>query len=204
MTRKPRIQPSRPFEAQRTALMTRRRFLLGLVGGSVAALFPLRGAPEIAAGIAPDAGTAATVDTWAVLDATLNHLLPSEPDSPGASDIHALDYLRFVINDTTQDETERDFLRQGTVWLEDLSREREGKAFIDLDHDARERLLRQVAASGAGENWLSTVLLHLMEALLTDPVYGGNFEQRGWQWLWHTPGFPRPPAGKTYPELLKS
>jgi gluconate 2-dehydrogenase gamma chain len=36
------------------------------------------------------------------------------------------------------------------------------------------------------------LLDYIMEALLTDPVYGGNPNSIGWQWLKHQPGFPRP------------
>lgn len=176
-------------------MLSRRRFLIGMAGGSLALLFPIRGY---------NAATAANTDTYAVLDVVTAHLLPSEPDIPGARDIHALDYFRFIIEDTSQDAEDRDFLRKGTEWLDQLSLEREQQGFTALDTTGRERILRQVEQSEAGENWLSTVLLTLMEALLTDPVYGGNFEQRGWNWLQHTPGFPRPPADKTYPELLKS
>jgi gluconate 2-dehydrogenase gamma chain len=41
-----------------------------------------------------------------------------------------------------------------------------------------------------------------MEALLTDPAYGGNPGGIGWRWLQHVPGYPRPPMDKIYPELL--
>ena len=40
-----------------------------------------------------------------------------------------------------------------------------------------------------------------VEALLADPVYGGNFDQTGWRWLSHQPGFPRPSADKTWYRL---
>ena len=63
-------------------------------------------------------------------------------------------------------------------------------------------MLRRIAASPAGENWLSTLILYLMEALLTDPAYGGNPGGIGWRWLRHTPGYPRPTPDKTYPRLL--
>jgi hypothetical protein len=36
---------------------------------------------------------------------------------------------------------------------------------------------------------------------LADPVYGGNRERRGWEWLAHQPGYPRPPPGKTWYRL---
>ncbi|MCW5587404.1 MAG: gluconate 2-dehydrogenase subunit 3 family protein, partial [Chromatiales bacterium] len=65
----------------------------------------------------------------------------------------------------------------------------------------RELLLRRTAASAAGENWLSTLLSYLFEALLTAPAYGGNPNGIGWRWLSYVPGFPLPGPGTRYPEL---
>ena len=43
----------------------------------------------------------------------------------------------------------------------------------------------------------------LFEALLLDPLYGGNKEEKGWKWLNHTPGFPRPTEELRYEVLMK-
>ena len=59
-------------------------------------------------------------------------------------------------------------------------------------------MLRHTAGYDGGENWLSTLLLYIFEALLTDPVYGGNPNGIGWKWLGHNPGLPRPTADKRY------
>jgi len=42
------------------------------------------------------------------------------------------------------------------------------------------------------------VLGYIFEALLVDPVYGGNPNGIGWKWLEHQPGLPRPTADKRY------
>lgn len=176
------------------SLVTRRAFLAGLAGVSAVALF----------GSGPARAVEAELDAehrWALLEAVQQHLLPSEPDSPGAREIQALAYLRFVVDDTKVDAEERGFILAGTAWLEDLSRQRMSASFLDLDEAGREALLRQVAASPQGENWLSTLLVYLMEALLTDPAYGGNPDGIGWRWLEHTPGYPRPSAATIYPRL---
>jgi gluconate 2-dehydrogenase gamma chain len=73
-----------------------------------------------------------------------------------------------------------------------------GRSFLALDDEQQELVLRDIAESDAGENWLSTLLTYLFEALLTDPVYGGNPGGIGWKWLQHVPGFPRPPLDKRY------
>jgi len=176
-------------------LMDRRGFLLRLAGGSLAALF---GLPATAAG----KQAVASDHTWQVLDAVQRHLLPSEPDAPGAAEINALAYLRFVVNDPKVDAEERRFILKGSEWLEGMARELADGSFTELTEDDRERVLNRIAASAAGENWLSTLIYYLMEALLADPVYGGNPDGIGWRWLEHTPGYPRPPKDKTYPRLL--
>jgi len=47
------------------------------------------------------------------------------------------------------------------------------------------------------------LLTYILEALLTDPVYGGNPNGIGWTWLQHQPGFPTPTEDKKYYKLRK-
>ena len=182
--------PTRALGAWRTALISRRRFLLATAGGSAALLF---GTPGL--------GQAETSDPWPTLDAVLDHMLPSELDSPGATEIQASDYLRFVVNDRRIDQGEREFILQGSGWLDELAEQKHAQRFPALGFADREQLLRQVTRSAAGENWVSTLLSYLLEALLTAPAYGGNTDGIGWRWLQYTPGFPLPGPGTRYPEL---
>lgn len=176
--------------AWRRQLVSRRRFLIQAAGGSVALLFAPRRAPG-----------AANPDPWPTLDAVLQHLLPSEPDSPGALEIRALDYLRFVTGDPWVDAQEREFILQGSRWLDDLSQQHHAKAASSLDDAQMEQLLREIVRTGAGENWVSTLLTYLFEALLSAPAYGGNPQGVGWRWLQYVPGFPLPGSGTRYSEL---
>ncbi len=193
MNRKPAPSPEPSnqdwLQQWHRSVFNRRQFLLASVGGAVTALMP-------------SLSFGSTIDPWQTLDSVQRHLFPSETDSPGAKEINALGYLRFVVADSTLDKTDREFILQGTRWLEDISMKLEKTNFSALSNANKERLLRHIASSDAGENWLSTLLLYICEALLTDPVYGGNTNQTGWRWLQHTPGFPRPPQDKRYPELL--
>lgn len=184
------VSRSATMEDFRAALITRRRFLIAAAGGSLALLF----------GTSPSA-RAASNDPWKTLAAVLDHLLPTEPGAPGAREIQALDYLRFVVSDPWIDQEERDFILQGAQWLDDLAGKRFDNPFPSLDEKQKETLLRQVAQSGAGENWISTLLTYLFEALLTAPAYGGNPDGIGWRWLEYIPGFPLPEPGTRYPEL---
>lgn len=180
----------------REHVLSRRRFLVTAAGGSMAALFPLRVIGATPGGVALD-----DASRWALIGAVQQHLFPSEPSAPGAREINALPYLQWVVGDDTLDAEHRAFVVRGADWVAEQALALEHAAFGELDEVQRERVLRQVAATGPGENWLSTVLMYLFEALLTDPVYGGNPNGIGWTWLGHTPGFPRPSAGKRYWEL---
>lgn len=181
--------PGAEIETLRAQLFSRRQFLIAGAGGSLALLFGMETAAQ------------APTDPWPILDAVLGHLLPSEPDSPGAAEINALAYLRFVVDDPRVDAETRAFILQGVTWLEELARQRDPGGFVALDTAQREQLLRQIAGSDAGENWIATLLTYLFEALLTAPAYGGNPNGFGWRWLAYVPGFPLPGPGTRYMDL---
>ncbi len=136
------------------------------------------------------------------LSAVQQHLFPKGIESPGALDINALEYLQFVISFSDFNTESRDFIVRGIQYLHEASIERFGLAFDLLNFSQKEPLLRYLADQTRwGKNWLSLLLTYIIEALLSDPVYGGNPDGIGWQWLEHQPGFPRPPANKTYHRL---
>jgi gluconate 2-dehydrogenase gamma chain len=182
----------------RDALLTRRQLLVAAAGGSLAMLFPFTAsasaAAETAAGSQPD--------PWPLIDAVQQQLFPSEDNAPGAREINALGYLRFVVSNATLDTEDRAFITRGAAWLDDMAQQMFKQSFTALDAADSEKVLQRIAGSEAGENWLSTLMLYIVEALLTDPVYGGNTDELGWKWLQHVPGFPQPPLDKTYPRLL--
>jgi len=177
----------------RDQILSRRAFLLRVAGGSLAAMFPLRFvAAEGESGGLDDDGR------WQIIGAVQDHLFPSEPEVPGAREINALSYLQWVVSDENLTADHRAFLLRGAEWVQDKALGLQSISFLEADEQQRETILRAVAEDGAGNNWLSTVLLYVFEALLTDPAYGGNPDGIGWKWLGHTPGFPRPTAHKRY------
>lgn len=141
-------------------------------------------------------------EPWATFSAVQGHLFPADGNGPGAEDINATRYLKFVLEAPDTDVEQRDLIDSGPQWLNEISRELKGEVFINLSAEDREHVIKQVASSRVGESWLSYLLLYIFEALLTDPVYGGNPDGMGWKWLQHAPGFPRPPFNKRYTELL--
>ena len=142
-------------------------------------------------------------EPWRTLAAVQEHLFPAGPDVPGASDIGAIVYLHNNLEDPAADAEDRKFIFNGVGWLNDLLREQDRQPFTALDEPQREAVLRDIEQSRAGRNWLSLLLTYLLEALLADPVYGGNHNRVGWEWLQHQPGYPTPPPHKTWYRLGK-
>ncbi len=180
--------------------MDRRGFLiggsallsLGLSGLARSRAWAAAGRPEVA-GDGP-----LTAAQWRLVGAVQAHLFPSEADAPGAAEVNALGYLRFVLSMPEPEAREAaELIAGGAARLARLCRER-GKPFEAMDEAEREALLRRFEQSPEGRHWLTEILGYIFEALLTDPVYGGNPGGIGWQWLDHRPGFPRPPADKRY------
>ncbi len=184
-----------------------RRIFLGqsvaLIGGVAAAtLVSAKTKNSFKAG-----GQATLPEPWLTISAVQEHLFPrttGKHSSPGARDINALEYLQVILNTPDADTDERNFIIKGVTWLNGVANSMLGHSFIKLNNADRERVLKKINASTSGENWLSTLLTYIFEALLTDPVYGGNTNGRGWQWLEHQAGFPRPPENKKYWLLKKT
>lgn len=140
-------------------------------------------------------------DPWLTLSEVQEHLFPADEESPGARDIMALRFLQNMLDAPDTDEEEKNFILNGVNWLNDLASKQHQAAFVKLDSEQREMILRTVEKSRAGSRWLSLMMTYLIEALLSDPVYGGNFQQKGWTWLEHIPGFPTPGTDKVYFKL---
>lgn len=140
-------------------------------------------------------------EPWLTLDATLDHLFPTSPSGPSAKDIQALPYLYNIVKVQPTEQAEIDFIKKGVGWLNGYSESQLNKKFIELTDSEKESMLRAISGSQAGENWLSTLISYIFEAMLSPPSYGGNPEGIGWQWLQHQAGFPLPPVGKRYYEL---
>lgn len=143
-------------------------------------------------------------DPWLSLAAVQEHLFPADESSPGAKDISALRFLRNMLDAPDIESEEKEFIIQGVGWLNDLSVKNHKLPFNKLITTEKEKVLRKIESSRAGSRWLSLMMNYLIEALLSDPVYGGNKDGKGWQWLEHIPGFPTPTTNQVYFKLGKN
>lgn len=126
-------------------------------------------------------------------------LFPDDGDGPSASDLNALQYLHWALEDPNNiADGDPAYLVKGLVSIDVFTEDLFGKKFIELTEKQQNDSLVKIEKSSFGENWLSLIIYYLMEALLLDPAYGGNPNGIGWQWLEHQPGFPRPNKQHTY------
>ncbi len=174
-----------------TKLQDRRRFLLQMSGISIAtSLLPRFSFAKTTTNL--------DQEPWLTFAAVQQHLFPATDDSPGANDINATLYLNNTLNTPDMEFEDKKFILNGVNWLNGISNKLKRKDFRLLNQKNREIVLRKIEQSNAGQNWLATLLLYIFEALLTDPVYGGNPNGIGWIWLQHQPGFPQPSKNKKY------
>lgn len=180
--------------AKQQTMNARRRFLAACAG-TVALPFASTASGTT---VSNDVSDWRMSEPWLTLAAVQEHLFPSDGAAPGARQINAAQYLKNVIDHHDIAASEKDFIQNGVKWLNGLAREQYAAIFTELNQLQKEKVLRKVVQSRAGENWVSTLLSYLIEALLTAPAYGGNPGGIGWKWLEHQPGFPQPPANKLY------
>ncbi len=139
-----------------------------------------------------------TPQDWRIIAAVQNHIFPSEDQAPGAVEIQALRYLHnYLANPATNPEDVK-FIHSGSRQLQQFDEKNHSIPFTQLSIDEREKLLREFETRPEDRRWLITILTYVLESLLTDPVYGGNPDGIGWQWLEHRAGEPRPPTNKRY------
>jgi gluconate 2-dehydrogenase gamma chain len=190
-------------EEMRSSGMDRRSFLLRMAMAGVAASLPLKACmPGKKDSLLLERNPQVLSEKeWSILLAVQEHLFPSESDSPGASDINAAAYVQWILTDKEMDPREQQFLKSGLTKVDDEAKERWEKPFLEMLPENQVKLLQHIESHDWGDSWISVMLLYIFEALLSDPIYGVNVDEKGWKWLGYTAGQPRP--DNKYSEIVK-
>ena len=165
--------------------MTRRVFIAStILAGTALALLP------------QGAKTSINIKPFKVIEAVQEVLFPKGLHAPSASEFGATNYLLTVSTHSSFVVSDLKFLAHGAELLI-----REENDFLTMNPTQRDKALRDfVSNSSKGKNWLSLLLFYTLEALLSDPIYGGNQNTLGWKWLSHNGGQPQPK--KPFGELI--
>jgi gluconate 2-dehydrogenase gamma chain len=133
----------------------------------------------------------ASTNTYKTFEALINHMFKDE-DGYVTSQLNIIGYFKGVLSDSRIDIDSRNYLINGTRWLNESADEEYDKEFVSLNTTQKEALLKKVSMLRWGDDWLYKVMGYYFEATLSDPIYGGNLNGTGWKWLEFHPGFPRP------------
>ena len=158
-------------------LLTRRVFIVSsLVAGTGLMLVPQGEKSSI------------NIKPFKVIEAVQEVLFPKGLLAPAASEFGATNYLLTVSTHASFWADDLKFLAFGAKLLMD-----EENNFLTMNPKERDETLRDfVENNSKGEQWVSLLLFYTLEALLSDPIYGGNKSELGWKWLGHNEGQPQP------------
>jgi len=101
-------------------------------------------------------------------------------------------YMQRVFHHSRISEADKTYLKNGVKWLNEEAVSQYKKEYTKLSSGQREDLLLHVSKTEWGESFVYDVMNYMFEAILGDPVYGGNNKEAGWKWLNFKGGKPRP------------
>jgi len=131
-------------------------------------------------------------------------LFPSDGNGPGAKDLHAFEYLLWFLEDESLDDYDRKSYAKGAAKVNKKALELYNKSFPTLALAQQEEIVVVMVKDKKTKMWFSRLVTYLFEALLADPIYGGNPNNIGWNWLEHDPGQPRPTKETSYPAVFET
>ena len=134
--------------------------------------------------------------TLLVLDEVLNIIFPKTSTMPGAKEFKALEYLIKNISHKTFDNEDKTLILDGTNdFITSFSE------FLTLNQNEKKELIFEIIKNNEyAKSWISKLSYYGIEAMFSDPIYGGNFNQIGWNSVNHFIGIPRP--SKTYGQKI--
>lgn len=120
--------------------------------------------------------------------AVQEHMFPEESKLPSAKSMKVTQFLFESMRHKSFDKDIKAFVLDGAKELE----RREKGRFASMTEQEKEKALRAYEETNYGRNWLSRIITLTMEGLFSDPIYGSNIKESGWQALSSFGGFPRP------------
>jgi len=101
-------------------------------------------------------------------------------------------YMSIVLNHSRISEDDKEYIRDGVKWLNEVSVAKYKKMYMNLSSKSRQEILKTISKEEWGDSWLYNIMSYTFEAMLGDPIYGGNNYEAGWKWLNFSGGLPRP------------
>ena len=106
--------------------------------------------------------------------------------------INTSSYLHIVFHHSRISKSDKIYLKNGVRWINEESLKIHKTTYTQLLATQRQEVLRAVAKTSWGRSYIADVMNYLFEAMLGDPIYGGNNKEAGWKWLAFKGGQPQP------------
>lgn len=137
-----------------------------------------------------------------ILNAVLDVLFPDDGFGPSHKDFNATQYIINVLNDPFYDGELKVFMVEGIENINSVAKSLFDRDLPDLPYDQKQKVIEKALEKDEKyEQWLSITITLVLEALLSDPLYGGNTNEIGWKWLDHYIGIPRPDKETSYQQI---
>lgn len=125
---------------------------------------------------------------YATIKVLQNDLVPQAE----SLDINVNSYMHLVFKHKRISRSDKEFLKNGVKWLNEEAIKKYNREYVKLAKEQRSAVLRVVSKTQWGESFLYDIMSYTFEAMLGDPIYGGNNNEAGWRWLEFQGGTPRP------------
>ena len=143
-----------------------------------------------------------TAEEINILNGVLDVLFPDDGFGPSHKDFNATQYILNVLNDPFYDGETKIFIIDGIQDINSIAKSLFSKDLSSLSYKHKQKVIEHaIEKEGKFERWISLIITLIIEALLSDPIYGGNTNEVGWKWLNHYIGIPRPDKDTSYKQL---
>lgn len=127
-------------------------------------------------------------NTLMILNEVYDILFPKTLNMPSAEDSKILNYLLKNINHRSFDDEDKTLILQGTYDFTNSF-----PLFMNLKKKEKKDLIYSIIEDNEyAKSWISKLTYYGIEAMFSDPLYGGNFQEITWSSVGHSVGYPRP------------
>lgn len=123
----------------------------------------------------------------ATIDSITNIIFPKNENFINAKELHIITYMINTISHKSFNKDKKTLFLEGIKEFYSLYPD-----FINEDENKKNEILKSINETWYGNSWLDLLIYLSIEASFSDPIYYGNYEQKGWNNYNITPGYPRP------------
>lgn len=101
-------------------------------------------------------------------------------------------YISIILHHSRVSKEDKAFIKNGVKWLNEEAVKMYNTTYAKLLASQRQKVLKAIVKTEWGDGFMYNMNSYLFEAMLGDPIYGGNNKEAGWKWLEFVGGQPRP------------